>query len=143
LTPAEKLALCRRSYAAFSDRLDIDAVLLLYHPECEWRIGSMGAAFGTESFRGHDGLRAWVSALDEGFEDFVVEIDEAKITTGGDLLLRGHAAGRARTTGIELSISSYWQEIGFRDGLVARVGHLQEPPAGWDRASSLDLAAGE
>jgi hypothetical protein len=50
IDPAEKLALCRRSYAAFSDRLDIDAVLLLYHPECEWRMGSMGAAFGTESF---------------------------------------------------------------------------------------------
>ena len=43
MTPAEKLALAQRSYAAFNDGLDIDALLPLYHPECEWRMGSRGA----------------------------------------------------------------------------------------------------
>ncbi len=53
LTPATKLALCQRSYTAFSHGPDVDALLALYHPECEWRLGSMGAAFGTEAFDGH------------------------------------------------------------------------------------------
>ena len=141
MTPAEKLALCRRSYAAFSDGLDIDALLPLYHRDCEWRMGSMGAAFGTEAFRGHDGLRAWVAAIDEGLEGFVVQIDEARITSEGDLLLRGRTSAQARVTHAMLSIPSYWQEIGFRDGLVVRVIHFDEPPSGWDDAAALDMTA--
>jgi hypothetical protein len=43
LTPAEKLALGQRSYAAFNAGPDIDALLSVWHPECEWRMGSWGA----------------------------------------------------------------------------------------------------
>jgi hypothetical protein len=65
VTPTEKLALLQRSYAAFGAGLDIEALIPLYHPECEFRMGTTGAAFGTEVFRGHDGLRALVAAIDE------------------------------------------------------------------------------
>jgi hypothetical protein len=139
VTSAEKLGLCRRSYAAFSAGLDIEALIPLYHPECEWRMGSMGAAAGTEAFRGHDGLRAWVAELDEGFESFAAQIDEARITGEGDLLLRGNSQGRSRGTHIELSIPRYWQEIKFRDALCVGVVHFDEPPPGWDEATPLDL----
>lgn len=74
MAPAEKLALAQRSYAAFNAGLDIDALLPLYHPDCEWRMGPTAAAFGTDAFRGHDGLRAWVAALDEGFETWAIEM---------------------------------------------------------------------
>ena len=121
MTPAEKLALVQRSYAAFNAGLDIEALIPLYDPECEWRMGWMGAAFGTESFRGHDGLRAWLSTIDEGFEDPEWEIDEAKITGDGVLLLRGHSHGRSRGTHIDLSIPAFWQEIAFRDRLLLSV----------------------
>ena len=137
MTPAEKLALAQRSYAAFNAGLDIEALTPLYHPECEWRMGSMGAAFGTESFRGHDGLRAWVSALDEGFEGLAVEIDEARITDEGALLTRGHSHGRSRGTHLDLSIPAYWQEIAFREGLVCSVVQIDEPPPEWDEATPI------
>jgi len=65
--PAEKLALTQRSYAAFCDGPDIDALLTVWHPECEWRMGSIGAAFGTDVFRGHEGLRTLVSELGDGW----------------------------------------------------------------------------
>jgi SnoaL-like domain len=135
MTPAEKLALAQRSYAAFNAGLDIEAVIPLYHPDCEWRMGSMGAAFGAESFRGHDGLRAWVAALKEGFDRFTVVIDEAKITSDGVLLVRGSSHGRSRATNMELSIPAYWQEIEFRDGLVWSVVQIDEPPPEWDQAT--------
>jgi hypothetical protein len=138
VTATEKLALCRRSYAAFGDGPDLDALLPLYHPECEWRMGWMSAAFGTEAFRGHDGLRALVAAL-EAFEDFVVEIDEAKITDDGKVLLRGHSSGRSRATNMELSTPPFWQEGTFRDGLIVRIVQDDEPPPGWDEATPLDL----
>jgi hypothetical protein len=139
VNPAEKLALCRRSYAAFNDGLDTDALLPLYHPECEWRMGWMGAAFGTEAFRGHDGLRALVTVLAEGWEDRVLEIDDARVTGAGDLLLRGHSSGLARITRMELSIPTFWQEIAFRDGLIVSVVQVDESPPGWDEATPLDL----
>jgi ketosteroid isomerase-like protein len=142
LTPAEKLALGQRSYAAFNAGPDIDALLPLWHPECEWRMGSMGAAFGTESFRGHDGLRAWVAAIEEGWESFTVDIDEARITGDGVVLVRSHAHGRSRDTHIELSIPAYWQRVTVRDGLIFSVDHLDEPPPEWDEATPIMREAG-
>jgi ketosteroid isomerase-like protein len=137
LTPAEKLALGQRSYAAFSAGPDIDAVLAVWHPECEWRMGSMGAAFGTESFRGHQGLRAWVAAIEEGWESFAVEIDEARITGEGVVLARGHAHGRSRGTYMELSIPRFWQRSTVRDGLLFSVEQFDEPPPAWDEATPI------
>jgi ketosteroid isomerase-like protein len=142
LTPAEKLALGQRSYAAFNAGPDIDALLPVWHPQCEWRMGSMGAAFGAESFRGHDGLRAWVAAIDEGWKSFAVEIDEARITGEGVVLVRSHAHGRSRDTHIELSIPAYWQRSTFRDGLIFSVEHLDEPPPEWDDATPITPEAG-
>jgi ketosteroid isomerase-like protein len=141
LTLAEKLALGRRSYAAFNAGPDIDALLPLYHPECEWRMGPVGAAVGTESFRGHDGLRAWVAAIEEAWESFAVEIDEARITGEGVVLGRGHARGRSRATHIELS-ERYWQRSTYRDGLIFSVEEFDEPPPEWDGATPITPEAG-
>jgi ketosteroid isomerase-like protein len=137
MTPAEKVALAQRSYAAFSAGPDVEALISLYHPECEWRMGPMGAAFGTESFRGHDGLRAWASAIGEGFDGFAGVIDEAKITREGAVLLRGYATARSRDTHMELSMPAFWQEIAFRDGLIVSIVQYDEPPPGWDDATPI------
>ena len=102
-------------------------------------MGSMGAAFGTESFRGDDGIRALASALDEGFEGFAVEIDEAKISREGVLLLHGHIDTRSRGTHMELSMQM-WQEIEFREGLAANLAQLTGPPPGWDEAAPIGLS---
>jgi hypothetical protein len=142
LTPAEKLALGQRSYAAFNAGPDIDALLPVWHPECEWRMGSIGAAFGAESFRGHDGLRKWVAAIDEGWESFAVEIDEARITGEGVVLLRSHGGGRSRGTHMELAIPRFWQRSTYRDDLIFSVEHLDEPPPEWDDATPITPEAG-
>lgn len=136
MTPAEKLALAQRSYAAFSTGPDIEALIPLYHPQCEWRVGYMGAALGTDVFRGHHGLREIVAAIDEGFESYAVEIDEAKITRENALLLRFHIRARSRGTHMELS-SEAWQEIESRHGVILSVAQLDEPPPGWDEATPI------
>ena len=137
MTPAEKLAFAQGSYAAFSPP-DVEAIISLYHPECEWRLGRAGAALGTDAFQGHDGLRALVSALEEGFESYAAEIDEAKISRDGVLLLRGHVHTRSRGTHIELAMQVS-QEVEFRDDLIVSVVQLDEPPPGWNEATALDL----
>jgi hypothetical protein len=136
MTPAEKLALAQRSYAGFSAGLDIEALIPLYHPECEWRLGHIGAALGTEAFHGHDGLRALVSALGEGFESYAAEIGEAKISRDGVLLLRGHVYTRSRGTRMELSMQ-IWQVIEFREGLAFNLVQFDRPPARWDEAAPI------
>jgi len=137
MTPAEKLALCRRSYAAFSPP-DIDAILPLYHPDCEWQMGYAGAALGTETFRGHEGIRAWVAALAEGFENLTTAIDEARVTGAGILLVRGHNYALSTSAQVELSMQN-WQEIEFSEGLILRVAEFDGAPAAWDEATPLDL----
>ena len=137
MTPAEKLAFAKQSYAAFSPP-DIDAIISLYHPECEWRLGYIGAALGTQAFHGHDGLRALVSAIEEGFEGYAAELNEAKISRDGVLLLSGHNHARSRDTHIELAMQVS-QEMDFRDDLILSVVQLDEPPPGWNEATPLDL----
>jgi ketosteroid isomerase-like protein len=116
MTPAEKLALVQRSYAAFC-RLDSEAVIPLYHPECEWRMGSMGAAFGTEAFRGHSGLGELVTAISEGVDSYTTEIVEARVTREGVLLVAYVIRAQASYTKIDFTFKG-WMEIEFRDGLI-------------------------
>ena len=137
MTPAEKLALTQRSYAAFG-RLDSEALIPLYHPECEWRLGSMGAAFRTEAFRGHSELREFVTGISEATDSSEAVIDGARITSEGILQLFGHNNARSSVNRIEVS-RSFWQEIEFRDGLILTVVPFDEPPPGWDEATPLNL----
>jgi hypothetical protein len=99
-------------------------------------MGHAGAALGTEAFRGHDGLRAFVSEIGEGFEMFSTEIKEARIGHDGLLLLHGHVLARSRGTHLELSMEA-WQELEFKDGLVFALRQLATPPVGWDQATSV------
>jgi SnoaL-like domain len=133
--PSEKLAVARRSYAAFGAGPDIDALLPLYDRECEWHMGPMGAAF--RDLRGHDGLRAWASAIAEGFEGLQATIEEARVTGEGMLLLRAHARGRARDTDVEVSLPVFWQQIEFCEGRIRRVVQFDEPPPGWGTATPV------
>ena len=141
MTAAEKLALAQRSYAAFSAGLDVEALIPLYHPECEWRVGYIGAALGTDIFRGHDGLREIASAIDEGFQSYATEIDEAKTTREGVLLLRFHIQARSRGTHIELSLQAS-QEIEIRDGLILSVAQFRRAARWMGRRDTHLLSLG-
>jgi ketosteroid isomerase-like protein len=136
VSPAEQLDLARRSYAAFSPP-DLDALLPLYDPECEWRLGWMTGTSGTDTHRGHDGLRTFVKELEEASVEHVTEIDEARVTTDGRLLLE--FTNRVRTSGaakMELVLKG-WQEGEFRDGRILTVIMLEKPPAEWDHATPI------
>jgi len=135
VTPAEKLALAERSFAAWSPP-DIEAIIALYHPEFEWRVGHMAAALGTEVFRGHDGVRELVAAVEEGFESYTAVRYESRITGDGVLLMRGEIRVRSRGTGIELSTPTFWG-YWFRDDLILASEVFDESPPGWDEATPI------
>ncbi len=137
MTPAEKLALIRRSYGVFNAGLDIETLMPLYHPDFEWLMVQAADA-GADAGPGHEGLSALVAVIGDNFESFTTVLDEARITRAGALLLRNHGSFRSRDTGTEV-LATGWQEAEFRDGLISRVVMLDEPPAGWNEATPLDL----
>ena len=67
MTDEERLELTRRSYAAWS-AADVEGTVALFDPECEWRLGDVGAALGADVYRGHDGRRQFMHDLLTFFE---------------------------------------------------------------------------
>ena len=83
----------KRLYAARL-RGDVDALLAEVDPEIEWRPHL--AALGGGAVRGHEGVRNYLAALDEDWEDFRQEVEE--VFDAGDqvvVFLNTHARGRA------------------------------------------------
>jgi ketosteroid isomerase-like protein len=128
VTLAEKLKIVRRSYAAFC-ALDIDALVELYTPDCEWELGEWGAALGARSLHGHEGLRAWFSDILDLIDELTVCVLEVR-ALGDCLLVHGDGSAKFKS-GIEASMAPYWQKIEFADGRCARVTQLEAEPVGW------------
>lgn len=135
MTPEEKLDLALRSYAAFSAGADVDALLPLYDPACEWRLGSMGLDTPAV-FIGHDGLRELARWIEASAKAFTVTIEEARITTDGRMLIKHRVILTSAVMGAEIS-EARWQEGEFTDRQILRVAELGEPPAGWNTAKAL------
>lgn len=78
---------------------DIDGVLAELHPEVEWHPHL--AALGGRSVRGHDGVREYLSSLEDDWDDFRQELE--RVFDAGDevvVFLNTHSRGRA--SGVEL-----------------------------------------
>ena len=79
---------------------DRTAPLDLIHPDVEIRTG-ISEAFQGEPFRGHEGTRQWLAALDENFETWRIEMDEF-IEKGDVVVVLGSVHWRGRGSGVEL-----------------------------------------
>ena len=90
-----------------------------FDPDVE--IGTViGDAFQGEPYRGHDGARAWLAALDENFETW--KLTPEKWHERGDLLVvLGQIHARGRGSGIEFDQPIAWVAK-FRDGKLL---HMQ------------------
>jgi hypothetical protein len=128
--------LCRESYAIFQ-RLDAEAAVRLHDPDCEWDVGSAGAALGVTTYRGHAGIRKLMADIGEVFPDWHPVIEELRLREDGALLVRSRVEATARDSQMSLEIPVMGQVIEFRDRLILRVLQTSFPPAGWDAATSL------
>jgi ketosteroid isomerase-like protein len=126
--------LLRASYAAF-DRLDADAAVQLHHPDCEWETGVASAALGEAVYRGHDGVRALMSAVRDVFPDWHPEIAELRAREDGALLVHSRVRATSRDSGMPVEIPAMGQVIEFRDRKIARVTQTSFPPPGWETAT--------
>ena len=98
------------------NRADVEAVLKLFHPDCE-------VVFPPEvpepgPFQGHAELRAWVEGFLAAWESHRAEVVE--LTVEGDVILAMlHLSGRGSGSGIELDETDA-HVFTFRDGKITR-----------------------
>jgi SnoaL-like domain len=135
MTPEEKLDLALRSYRAFSAGPDLDALIPLYDPACEWTVGGLAVDTPTVYY-GHDGLREFAAWIAEWVSSFRVTIEEARIATDGRLMIRHRVDLTSAVMEVEIS-EVRWQEGDFSDRQILRVAEREEPPAGWDTAKVI------
>jgi ketosteroid isomerase-like protein len=127
-----RVQLVRDSYAAFHG-LDVDALLPLYDPDCEWHTGTASAALGQATYRGHDGLRALVADLREVFPDWHPRILESRLREDGALLAHFNATSSGAMDGAGIDITG-GQIVEFRNRCIVRVVQTDAEPPGWDTA---------
>jgi ketosteroid isomerase-like protein len=115
----ENVEIVRCVYEAWN-RDDLDAALLLMHPDVE--LHNPDALFlGTESvYYGHAGVRDWWVAAKEPWEYFKSHIERTleegdKVVT----VVRFEALGRESGAKVELPFTNVWE---LRSGLIVKFG---------------------
>jgi ketosteroid isomerase-like protein len=118
----ENVELVHRAFQAFNDR-DWDAISVLFTDDVVWRlIGGFADVMGSE-FRGHEGLRLWVTDWVDNLGvrsaiDAVFDVDERVA-----VITRSVAEGG--TSGTPATLRS-GQVYSFRDGRISAVDNYYE-----------------
>jgi ketosteroid isomerase-like protein len=99
-------------------------MVALSHADVEWH-SFFGAIAGGGVFRGHDGTREYLEALDEAWEVGYGEIDDA-LGCGDIAVFVGRIHYRGRGSGVEDAAPAGWTLV-FRDGKLARFQAFRDP----------------
>jgi ketosteroid isomerase-like protein len=93
----------------FADGLaqgDRDATAELIHPDAEWHTMA-GPILGVEAVRGRNEVISFLfDRIPEGFEDFTATVDGIRELPDDRLLVLGHYAGRGRSSGAVMEMTS-------------------------------------
>jgi ketosteroid isomerase-like protein len=104
----------RKSFEAIS-AWDIEGLLSLYHEDVEF-LPLTGTRVESGGYRGHDGVRAYLSEARELWE--VLEPEGEMYEEFGDrVVVAGHCRVRGRSSGAESNPVCAWV-VGVRDGLI-------------------------
>jgi ketosteroid isomerase-like protein len=101
----QNVEVARRALDAVTRR-DLSALVDLTDPAIEWRSFFAALSEGGE-YRGHDGMRSYLTDLDEAFEMLRVEVDD--MLDAGDLVLgvgRIHYCGKG--SGVSADVAAGW-----------------------------------
>jgi ketosteroid isomerase-like protein len=112
--PELNVELNRRLVEAFNAR-DLDAMLALVDPSCEWHSAFAGVFGGV--YHGHDGVRMWHRDLEEAWGDEIRVDSEAYFDLGEHTLSFQVVHGRGRHSGAEVAMPAA-HVFRWRDGLI-------------------------
>jgi ketosteroid isomerase-like protein len=125
---AEDMENIRAGVEAFN-RGDLEAINAGNADDVEF-LTAITSVEGGGVYRGHDGVRKWVSDLGESVEGLKGELDELHEVSADLYLGAGRFRGRGRESGAEFDMKMAWV-YRFRNGLQTRY------EAYFDRAEAL------
>ena len=108
MTLARREELLRRLYAAWN-RGDFEALRESLHPEVEWH--SSGVFPGLEPvYRGHDEVRDWWHAIKDPFDEFTIEMEDAREVDGRVVTsVRLEAVGKGSGASVKLPFAHLFE----------------------------------
>ena len=121
----ENVALAGRVLDALARR-DVSRLVDLTDPEVQWHSFFAEVTLGQGGgYRGHDGIRQYVSDLNDAWEIVRADVDDG-LGTGDIALLVGRIHYRGKTSGVETASPAGWM-FKFRDGKVLRFRAFRDP----------------
>ena len=122
---ATKLEIGQASYDAFNRR-DIEALLELYDPDCEWLLTNFEGWPEKPVYRGHEGLVEFFHTWLDPWEEFHVEIKEAFDLSGDRTFGVAYNRGRGRLSGALVELPPIGQIVSYRSDRVLRVDNYSD-----------------
>jgi len=121
---SDTVELVRRSMEAFA-RGDFEEAFAAHAPETEWHTASDEP--DAQVYRGIDGLRRFVAAIEELWERRFGDLMEFEdfIDCGDWVVVPWHARVRGRTSGASVEVSETYA-VRVRDGLIVRVEEYRD-----------------
>ena len=95
----ENVEIVRRSLVAFNQS-DADGLIALCTPDVEFE--PLVAGVEGQTYRGGEGIRAWLAQMNEIFEEYRAEHHEIE-DLGDVVLVRGVTTGRGRGSGVPIA----------------------------------------
>jgi ketosteroid isomerase-like protein len=113
-----------RALIAAANRRDIEAADALTSDAIEF--DSTFAASEGRAFSGPSAIRDYFAAVEEAFDDVVIELDDVVDAEGDRVLIYVRVRGRGRGSGITVD-HLYGQIYEVRDGLIVRIESFMDP----------------
>ena len=108
----ENVELFRNAIDAYNRR-DIEAMLVIWHPEAEW-YPFTAQVEGDDAYHGHEGLRQWWANVYATFDEIEASVEEVR-DLGDRVLALGRLRARFRS-GVKLDSEIGWLTR-YHDGL--------------------------
>jgi ketosteroid isomerase-like protein len=102
---AQNLQLVRNVVDAVNRR-DISRLVELTDPDVEWHT-FLAELRGEGGYRGHDGIRQWLSDVDDVWDFLRVDVDDT-LAVGALVLVVGRLRYRGKGSGVELESATGW-----------------------------------
>ena len=117
----ENVEVVRRAFDAYH-REGLDGMLRYLDPEIEWT--TTGAFLEAATYRGHEGVRRYLGAMIDEFDD-LRNTPEEFIDAGEQVVVTTRASGRGRLSGAPVELPMAAVSL-VKDGRIIRIRNYRE-----------------
>jgi ketosteroid isomerase-like protein len=118
---SENARVALKGAEALSDR-DLEAMLEVAHPEIEL-VTHPGFVGQPPVYRGHEGMRHWLKAL-EPWESFQVDVEELIDISADTVVVVSRVTARGSGSGVDVEMRTY-DVVTIVDGKIRRRRHYE------------------